>query len=113
MQGVPGVSLMRPTKKKLPTSYSRPDPTLFPELPEVRKLTIEAVLNISPNQICSACFGPAPIAVKISGARSQGKEGCFVLCHPCADRIGGQSGRLSAIVRDQLDDQMFRKTESR
>ena len=68
---------------------------------EPLKLTIEAIVNESAEKWCSACQGPAPVGVAIAGVTSEGR---FLLCHPCADRIGGQSSRLSALLREQLDE---------
>lgn len=67
--------------------------------PEPKVLVIEAIVGLG-TPWCSLCRGAAPVGVEVKGADSRGS---FVFCHSCADRIGGQSARLSEIVREQLE----------
>lgn len=76
----------------------------IPLPPEPIEVTIEAVVNESPEKWCSACLGPAPVGVTLEGVRGTPDGSRFLFCHACSDRIGGQSARLSHLLREQLGD---------
>lgn len=109
-----GVAQLRATskrpRKKAPSPLELPASSAEPSWAPgrtIKKLIIEAKVNMAKLKTCSACYGPAPVVVSMSVAG----EGAYLLCHTCADRIGGQSSRLSDLVRAQMEDPNLREMD--